>query len=92
MCTLGRTASFYTSIFGAQVSECRFLPHENATTSHHSTSHFKSSIAVNGVNRRDAIVGAATALFGVTSARAMSLNRVIIVDGWVVKQSELRTA
>ena len=58
----------------------------------HSTFHFKSSIAVNGVNRRDAIVGAATALFSVTSARAMSLDRVIIVDGWVVKQSELRTA
>lgn len=58
----------------------------------HSTFHFKSSIAVDGVNRRDAIVGAATALFSVASARAMGLDRVIIVDGWVVKQSELRTA
>ena len=58
----------------------------------HPTFRFKSPIAVDGVNRRDAIVGAATALFSLTSARAMSLDRVIIVDGWVVKQSELRTA
>jgi len=44
-----------------------------------------------GVSRRDAIIGAVAPLVGVTPAGAAGLDRLVIVDGWVVKQSELRT-
>lgn len=43
------------------------------------------------INRRGAIIGAAAALYSVSKANSATLDRLAIVDGWVVKQSEVQT-
>lgn len=47
---------------------------------------FRSGI----LNRRDAMLGAVAALAGVPGAQAALGDRVIVVDGWVIKQTDLR--
>lgn len=42
------------------------------------------------ISRRDALVGAAAVFSGWTMQRNAIPERVVIVDGWVVKQSEVR--
>lgn len=42
------------------------------------------------LSRRAAIIGAAIAFVGIKGAPAEASDRVIVVDGWVVKQYELR--
>ena len=43
------------------------------------------------INRRGAIIGAVAALCSASRANSATLDHFVIVDGWVVKRSEVKT-